>query len=363
MKEPGKNIDKVYIKNEVKEALLNKDVLRSSVFYLILTSLSLILGIFIGGIYLYPAAILASAFFAVAVIKGYQPFVMLFTAAAFIGVLIFTNEVWFAFFIVFMFFPGGIGTATSVRQKKMFNSSVARTILIYIFSSILLLLFLVIETTDPISFKTFFDSLIYSFKDSIRLIYTTLEAQLATTFSLVEIEEFIVLIYTRSIYILPSVIGIIFMSMSAFIYWIVKYCLISNTKTSSPKQYLFMGKFMYVRISIYGAIIYILSSILSIFSYSGQDSMFFYNVTTILNYAFCYAGIGLIDYVLSVRYGLSTVLRFMAGLALVVACIIPFGFSSLISIVAIADSFYHLRRFIKPKRRGAEYLWVVKQKK
>jgi uncharacterized protein YybS (DUF2232 family) len=67
---------------------------------------------------------------------------------------------------------------------------------------------------------------------------------------------------------------------------------------------------------------------------------------------FAYAGLSLIGYFLNMK-SISKFVRIIIYIAIIAISLIPFGFSGIIALIGVADSYYHIRQRMSG---GSEYL-------
>lgn len=314
---------------------------------LILTFVGLCLYAVGGFFFALPAAIFGTALFAVAVSADEKHIATrIFVLAVFGAALLFFGNLTQAFLLLCLFFPGGLALSSAVRKEYPLNDTVLR-----MFLAMALSLFLtggcwLIEFGTDMKLSSLSDPLIAACKEFFGQVYDSLLASGTYAYLLPVRDSFIYSSFQLTVATIPVMISLFLLTVSVPSYWLIKkiYTLMNRTE---PDKVRFFGAFIYTRISKTGAVIYMITSILTIFASSGADGLFFSTVESVLTFVFCYAGTALIGFLMKMK-GLPSGVRYLVYCLLFILCLLPFGLRNLISLIGFVDAFWHLRRFIRP---------------
>ena len=155
-----------FFKNPEKEGA--KKIYLETALYLLAVSLCVAI-FFISGelLFFFPLMAIASAFFAMAMIKGGQSLGLIYLIFASVILFFFTDKLWELLLIISLFLPVGTALFVSVSYKKRFNSSIASSFLASaIFMGVDIIVF-TWENSNPFSFDTAFSDIFASVKEVI----------------------------------------------------------------------------------------------------------------------------------------------------------------------------------------------------
>lgn len=294
-----------------------------------------------------PFSLIGSALFATVVTTNKGPIPILFTAVIFGSALFITGSVTVSFLILLTFLPIGVALGIAMMKKLNLNGTVALSISVSIIFVLIIIFFFVFEYSTKFSLEEAFAPIGASLKSVIAQSYDILVGGMNNTDIIAGRDTFIEGSYQQLILSIPYYITAVLLFIIILSYWLLKFLLKGLSINVSH-----MGAFTTLTISRTGAVIYFICTLLSIFMSTGVESIVVYNFTSIMTLIFAYAGLSLIAYILNMK-SISKIVRIIIYIAIIVICIIPFGFSGLVALVGIADSYYHIR---KRMAGGSEYL-------
>jgi uncharacterized protein YybS (DUF2232 family) len=184
-------------------------------------------------------------------------------------------------------------------------------------------------------------------KQFISETYDIIISGISNTDIVIAKDTFVDSTYTQLIYSLPYYITAVILVIIILSYWLLKFILKGLSINVSH-----MGAFTTLTISRTGAIIYFICTLLSIFMSTGAENVVLYNFVSIMTVVFAYAGLSLIGYFLNMK-SISKAIRIIIYIAIIAISLIPFGFSGIIALIGVADSYYHIRQRMSG---GSEYL-------
>ena len=301
---------------------------------------------FTGGLLFPVCGVLASALYAVLLLRSGEIVSKLLGTAVILLLWPVTQSFTVAFFFSFLFLPAGLGFAVSFRQRGGFATAMASSLVFSAVFMIPLACLAMAEFTSSFSLAELLNHFRDIFKNILFSVFQNLpEELLSTLFPLLgfqNVSEFTDMIYAQTAYSLPSHLCLFFLAIFSGAYWIFKALCVRSDTPQARDSYFFMGKFCLFRV-------YMFSCLPMFFSLENEDAMFFSNLSTIFSYVFAYAGIALVDYFLYRRIKAHPAVRVTVGIFLAGLCVLPFGFCYIISFAGLADACWNLRRFISAK--------------
>ena len=290
-----------------------------------------------------PFSFAATALFAVAtalsVSKTQRMITQGIIAAAFIIAMITTGSLFVSCCILLLFYPIGAAVGVSFLQKKNLNSTGASALLAAAALTLVSVLIYIFEATYPdLSVENAVAPIAELFKAALTNYLTDgNEALLADQSVLNSID----LLYTTVVSYIPSVLGIWFLLMALGAHWLLFSIMNATGHDCSHVEY-----FSEFRVGRAGAAVYCIATLFTLLSGTSALGYSMLNFTSVMSVVFTYAGISLIAFYLELK-NIGKTKRIFICVVLFCLCLIPLGFSTVVSLIGIADSWMNIRERLR----------------
>lgn len=334
--------------------MTNKMILKNSTFWIFMaiTFLCLLAYQFVGIYIFVPVIVLSSTFFAIACLNDKMIILTrIFPVIIFIAVILITRSLTSALITLLLFLPAGTAISLVLKKSSSFKTLSGIVFLSLLAFFIILICSSVLEYERSFDFRSYFSVFTNEYKEILRSVYDSLSQSKIYGSALTTKADFVYLLFIQTIQVIPSLIIIVFAVASILIYWCTKYVFrLPSLKSISPS----FTEYTDIRAGKPAAIIYMVVSLISMFTLSSGEIVFFNTLTYILSMYFCYTGTACIGYFIKSR-NLPAILRILVYILIAIICFLPFGLSVFVSIFGVADTFLDLRRFMK-ERSDSRYL-------
>lgn len=334
-------------KEERKE---NGKVYLESAVYLLIVSLCIAIFFVSGSLLLFfPLAAVASAFFAMSMIRGGQSLGFIYLVAVSVVMYFFTDKFWELFLLISLFLPIGTALFNGIYARRSFNSVMASSFLasaLFVAADATIFTF---ENSQPFSFDAAFSPIFAEIKNIIGLSFDAVDASAYSHYIQVGRNEFISAMFSQLLFFIP-----VFYAASVLLSILVSNritrALYARVYGKDEKSIGFFGKLKYFRLSIPGGIFYMIANL--IYFFTGKESVFGFVLgifVSVMTYVFCFEGICVLMSFMSIKE-VKKPLMVLACVAAAFFCISPTGIISLVfSLAGLLDCFYNLRKFFNGK--------------
>lgn len=247
-----------------------------------------------------------------------------------------------------VFCPGGYILSWAIGSKKNLNSAVAAQVLVYLLYTVVVFVILLGEYGN-FDLDNIIEPFAATLKDTYGQVYDIMAATPYASVISVTKNNFVYDMYMSSLEIIPSLVILSLLLTSTVSYWTAK-SILRKQKSIDRKDIEFFGSFDTFHVSKVGGIMYVLLSLIALFVSTHEGIIIVSTLNTALTMIFCYEGLSFIAYVMKL-HGASKLVRVIAYAVVFILCILPFGLSSILSILGLMDCLWHLRRFIRPSAR------------
>ncbi len=338
-----------FFKNPEKEGA--KKIYLETALYLLAVSLCVAI-FFISGelLFFFPLMAIASAFFAMAMIKGGQSLGLIYLIFASVILFFFTDKLWELLLIISLFLPVGTALFVSVSYKKRFNSSIASSFLASaIFMGVDIIVF-TWENSNPFSFDTAFSDIFASVKEVIGISFDIISQSPYSAYITVGREEYISSMFSQALFYVPILYSVITLVMVLLSNRITKW--LYGAFADKPEEKI-PGAFVrlrYFRLSVAGGVFYVLANFIYLFvSGDSVTGLLIGMFVSVMAYVLAFEGIAVLISFMAIKE-VKQIFRVLAGIASVILCLLPLGIiESLFILTGLMDCFYNLRRFFNGK--------------
>lgn len=295
-----------------------------------------------------PLAVIASLFSAVSVSLNKSPILPLAAVFVFLIVLLYTKKASLSLLYMFLFLPVGVAVGVSYRRKNDLGQAVLIALLVSALMFLLMCVSYILEVSPIFSVRDALEPFRQMVSSVSDWIYSQISAYAATDTSNVFApylsmtrESFANTIFFQVVYSAPIVLGAIVMIVTALVYFVMKFLLRRMKNDVS-----FMTSFDLVRVTKGTAVLYMISTVLSVFlSFATQSVAFYlvvYILSSLLGIVLSFCGLSVVWAFLKTR-DISGIVRIILFIFIIFVCLVITFLPSLLAFLGVLDTFTDIR--------------------